>query len=676
MSTVISLLSGRLTRAFSKNHGFWLVATVLALITIPHYCGGSCYPPFALDLLSELGLARDSFERVLYLAPVVWSGFLFGWRGVLITSGAALACMLPAAVISDDPASGLVQIAAVLAVGTGISLAFVALRKQRDDYRAALSELEQAHRLLQQYSQVARANENRLVVLNAISATLGESIELEKVLHKALHLVTELMEVEVALIYSLDKEKQEFALMAYEGVSDVFARAVGRLPATSGLYGQVVRTGQPRTMEQASADPCFARPEAAKMKIENQLIVPLTFKGETKGVVSVAMRRPRTYTPSEIEMLSAVATQIGSAIYNASLYEETRMANDRLAESETNFRILLQHASDAVWMHDLEGNIIFANMAAERLTGYTQEEMRTMKLDDLLSEEERIAAAEVRRRMFEDDTVAQPYEQRITTKDGTQAVLRVTTNLLKYGGKLVAFGNVARDLTEEKLVQDDASLYLQQVYRAQEEEWSRMVEGLESGTMKNLAALASEINDFISTSGRLDPRYEVFLDRVRQRLADALADMQCMSGKLRTYCSRDLVLIPTLRWLLSEVDRLCGIKGELKVTGAVRRLPAYIELATFRVVQEGLKRVESGLSSSVAVVMNYGEDALWIRISDDAWADDLVAGLEDQHRASERFHGRLRELVRELGGKIDVEYEFGRGTDLVVRLPVQESMSH
>ena len=54
--------------------------------------------------MANLGLTRHAFERILYLAPIVWAGFLFGWKGAFITSLVALACMLPRVIfISDYP---------------------------------------------------------------------------------------------------------------------------------------------------------------------------------------------------------------------------------------------------------------------------------------------------------------------------------------------------------------------------------------------------------------------------------------------------------------------------------------------------------------------------------------------------------------------------------------------
>ena len=87
-----------------RKPGFWLILALLVLITLPHYGEALRLPAFFAQMTSNLGLDRHAFERILYLAPIVWAGFMFGWRGALITSLAAIACMLPRALfISLSP---------------------------------------------------------------------------------------------------------------------------------------------------------------------------------------------------------------------------------------------------------------------------------------------------------------------------------------------------------------------------------------------------------------------------------------------------------------------------------------------------------------------------------------------------------------------------------------------
>jgi len=137
MAVTHYLSIGWLTK-IARKPGFWLILLAMVLITLPHYAEALEHPAFLTPLMSNLGLERHAFERVLYLAPMVWAGFLFGWRGAFITSLAALACMLPRALfISLYPADALFETSAVFIIGNVLAVSFHALRKERE-YRTKL----------------------------------------------------------------------------------------------------------------------------------------------------------------------------------------------------------------------------------------------------------------------------------------------------------------------------------------------------------------------------------------------------------------------------------------------------------------------------------------------------------------------------------------------------------
>jgi GAF domain-containing protein len=107
------------------------------------------------------------------------------------------------------------------------------------------------------------------------------------------------------------------------------------------------------------------------MQIQTQLIVPMIIRDQIKGVLCVAMRRLRQFAIEDIELLTGVGTQIATAIENARLYEKERLTAQRLAVSERNYRQLFENANDAIWVRDLEGNIIAANEATGKLVRYS-----------------------------------------------------------------------------------------------------------------------------------------------------------------------------------------------------------------------------------------------------------------------------------------------------------------
>ena len=67
--------------ALLKNPGFWIVFLLLVLISIPHYRDAMQHPVLFNQIMLEVGMNRHAFERILYLVPIIFAGFFFGFKG-------------------------------------------------------------------------------------------------------------------------------------------------------------------------------------------------------------------------------------------------------------------------------------------------------------------------------------------------------------------------------------------------------------------------------------------------------------------------------------------------------------------------------------------------------------------------------------------------------------------
>ena len=126
----------------ARRPGFWVIAALLVLITLPYYDSNLTHPGFLISMMANLGLGRHSFERILYLAPILWSGFLFRRRGVIVTSSIALALMLPGAILrGDNPLEAVLECAAIFIAGNILGFNLGLLRRERE--RSAELEIAQ-----------------------------------------------------------------------------------------------------------------------------------------------------------------------------------------------------------------------------------------------------------------------------------------------------------------------------------------------------------------------------------------------------------------------------------------------------------------------------------------------------------------------------------------------------
>jgi len=163
----------------------------------------------------------------------------------------------------------------------------------------------------------------------------------------------------------------------------------------------------------------------------------------------------------------------------------------------------------------------------------------------------------------------------------------------------------------------------------------------------------------------------------------ALAEMRSLLGVLREPAADDGVpggadpaLAPQpgvedLADLLGQA-RTAGLPVSLRVSGDPRPVPAGEALAVYRVVQESLTNVRkhAGPGATAVVSLDYGEDDLLIRVTDDGAGASAVPGLG--HPAAGSGHGLagMRERVELYGGTARSGPRPGGGYEVVARLPV------
>ena len=313
---------------FVSNPHFWIVVVMFVVGVIFHYPQWMLLPP----VYPLLGLTRHAMERILFLLPITYAGFIFGMRTGLVCVAVSLAIMLPRVfLVSLNQRDALLETSAVIIIGGLVNLWFQGYRKEKERTQQALLRLEVAQKELQSYIQVIRSNEKRLAILNEVSDVTNQSLELKDVLSAAADKVMEVMEVDNALAFLLDEENQELKLEAYQGVSDEFAGGLGGLKVGEGFNGRVAQTGEPLVVEDASNDPRLTREVVKREGIQSVLSVPLKAKGKVVGTLCVGTHARRQFASEDVDLLSHIANHIGVAVENARLYQKERIMAEQIA---------------------------------------------------------------------------------------------------------------------------------------------------------------------------------------------------------------------------------------------------------------------------------------------------------------------------------------------------------
>lgn len=118
--------------------------------------------------------------------------------------------------------------------------------------------------------------------------------------------------------------------------------------------------------------------------------------------------------------------------------------------SEERFKIIFEYAPDGYYLNDMRANIVDANKAAERLTGYKREEVIGKNLLQLkllpLKEVPRVSAILVKNTM---GLSTGPDEFVLNRKDGTQIVVESMTFPVKINGQNLVLGSI-RDISDRR----------------------------------------------------------------------------------------------------------------------------------------------------------------------------------------------------------------------------------
>jgi PAS domain S-box-containing protein len=126
---------------------------------------------------------------------------------------------------------------------------------------------------------------------------------------------------------------------------------------------------------------------------------------------------------------------------------ERKQSEEALRESEQRFRSLIEQASDALFVHDLEGKFLEVNQQASISLGYSVEELLSMSVSDIDPDIENRGD-----RVKYWENLPATFEARLRRKDGTAFLVEIRLGPIEYGEAKVVLAMV-RDITDRKMTE-------------------------------------------------------------------------------------------------------------------------------------------------------------------------------------------------------------------------------
>jgi two-component system, sensor histidine kinase PdtaS len=206
-----------------------------------------------------------------------------------------------------------------------------------------------------------------LRLLTETIAAVNSSLDLQEVLELVASKVANALGTDACFVYLYDERSGELVLRATHGSRVEEMTRTPRMRPGEGITGVAAAERAPVMIPaQAHLDPRFKFfPNLSEDEYESILAVPILARDKLEGALNVRTREPREFTAAEIELLVAIASQVGQTIEHAQLYAA---AQRRVAELEALARIS-EAVSESLYLEESLEAIVTTTMESLHATG-------------------------------------------------------------------------------------------------------------------------------------------------------------------------------------------------------------------------------------------------------------------------------------------------------------------
>lgn len=391
-------------------------------------------------------------------------------------------------------------------------------------------------------------------------------------------------------------------------------------------------------------------------------------------------RQSGTEFPVEVS-LSPLQTESGLSLVMATVHDITRrkQAEAALQESEARMRAIFDTAVDAIVTIDEHGLIDRFNQAAERLFGYAEAEVTGKNVSILMPSpyrEMHDGYLGHYRQTGEKRIIGIGREVIGQRKDGTTFPMDLAVAEMRFGERRM-FTGMVRDISERKqaeeaLRQSQSELRRLSAHQEQlkEQERKRIAQEIHDELGALLTGIKAYVSVSIDRAARSGLPANPLLVETASLADTAINTVRKVITDLRPSVLDQLGVWAALEWYAGQIEERSGLDCQCTIDPTAQEVELDPERSTmlFRVVQEALTNVVRHAQASrvtVQAICRYG--FITVKVEDNGKGIDTDRLL---NRDSWGLLG-MYERSRHFGGDLRITGTPGQGTQVVLRLPVE-----
>ena len=192
-----------------------------------------------------------------------------------------------------------------------------------EQVRVSLVEKDALLEEIQQHLQTEQRRAEQLSVINDVGNQVTSSLDVQQVLEGVGALISSSFGYDLTGIGIVEDENLVFALDANPALEEPLRFSIGHPDEATSITAWVAAPGRPLLAPDVSNEPRYMSVAEAG-DTRSELAVPIMASGQVIGVLDVQSDRLNAFDETDLTVVQSLAQQLGVAIENARLFDETR----------------------------------------------------------------------------------------------------------------------------------------------------------------------------------------------------------------------------------------------------------------------------------------------------------------------------------------------------------------
>ncbi len=340
-----------------------------------------------------------------------------------------------------------------------------------------------------------------------------------------------------------------------------------------------------------------------------------------------------------------------------------------LQGAEHAYRILIESMNEGALTLTADATILFANRCFAKMVRRPLEQVIGGSFHRFLATEDRVTLRPLLKRT---GTSGSKIQVHLRADDGSQMPAQISLRpLVTDAASGATLGMVVTDLTEARRTEELLRALTHRVVQVQEAERARVALVLHDHIIQPLCSILFRSQALERMLSVHDGPAKDEAIRLREMLGQTAEEAERLARNLRPSVLEQLGLVAVLRSTTAEFAERTGVSVKLACVKMATRLPANIELALYRILQEALENVLlHARARQVSVRLAQMDVGARLLIKDDG------IGFDPDPRSSRRQGDgglgllSMGERATYVGGVLSVKSARRVGTVIEVRIPL------